>query len=275
MTLNAQRRELDRRGAAGRGPCAIAPIALAVARRRHGLRRARGAGSFRAAPSVLIEPLQDDFGWSRGTISAAVMVNLILYGLTSPFAAALMDRFGMRVVVAGALSLIAIGSVLTLFMTESWQLILCWGVLVGLGAGSMALAFVATVTNRWFVKRKGLVTGILTAGGAAGQLVFLPLLAWLAEHHSWKSVSLTVSVRCARGHPDRARLPPQPAPGRRHRAVRRRRTGLPGASAGPCTGRGPRRRRANAPSAQRGQPHQGVLVARRARSRSAVPARTD
>ena len=112
-----------------------------------------GAGSFRAAPSVLIEPLQDDFGWSRGAISAAVMVNLILYGLTSPFAAALMDRFGMRVVVASALSLIAVGSGLTLFMTESWQLILCWGVLVGLGAGSLALAFVATVTNRWFVKR--------------------------------------------------------------------------------------------------------------------------
>ncbi len=153
-----------------------------------------GAGSFRAAPSVLIDPLQDDFGWSRGTISAAVMVNLILYGLTSPFAAALMDRFGMRAVVAGALGLIALGSFLTLFMTQSWQLILCWGVLVGLGAGSMALAFVATVTNRWFVRRKGLVTGILTAGGAAGQLIFLPLLAWLADTHSWQSVSLTVSL---------------------------------------------------------------------------------
>lgn len=153
-----------------------------------------GAGSFRAAPSVLIEPLQAEFGWSRSTISAAVMVNLILYGLTAPFAAALMDRFGMRAVVASALSLIALGSGLTLFMTQSWQLILCWGVLVGLGAGSMALAFVATVTNRWFVQRKGLVTGILTAGGAAGQLVFLPLLAWLADNHSWKSVSITVTV---------------------------------------------------------------------------------
>ena len=91
-------------------------------------------------------------------------------------------------------SLISIGSGLTLFITESWQLILCWGVLVGLGAGSMALAFVATVTNRWFVKRKGLVTGVLTAGGAAGQLVFLPILAWLADHRSWQSVSITVSI---------------------------------------------------------------------------------
>jgi len=153
-----------------------------------------GAGSFRAAPSVLIEPLQEDFGWSRATISAAVSVNLFLYGLTSPFAAALMERFGMRRVVAGALLLVATGSALTMVMTQSWQLILCWGVFVGLGTGSMALAFVATVTSRWFVRRRGLVTGILTAGGAAGQLIFLPLLAYLAEDVGWRAVALTVSL---------------------------------------------------------------------------------
>jgi sugar phosphate permease len=153
-----------------------------------------GAGSFRAAPSILIDPLHDEFGWSRATVSAAVMVNLVLYGLTAPFAAALMERFGMRVVVANALTLVALGSGLTIFMREPWQLVACWGVLVGLGTGSMALAFVATVTNRWFVARRGLVTGVLTAGSAAGQLVFLPLLAWLSEEHSWKAVSLTVSI---------------------------------------------------------------------------------
>jgi predicted MFS family arabinose efflux permease len=153
-----------------------------------------GAGSFRAAPSVLIDPLHDEFGWSRGTISAAVSVNLILYGLTSPFAAALMERFGMRRVVASALTLVAVGSGLTVFMSQPWQLILCWGVLVGLGAGSMALAFVATVTSRWFVARRGLVTGVLTAGGAAGQLVFLPLLAYLADNHGWEAAALTVTV---------------------------------------------------------------------------------
>lgn len=163
-----------------------------------------GAGSFRATPSVLIDPLHDEFGWSRGTISAAVSVNLILYGLTSPFAAALMERFGMRRVVAGALTLVATGSGLTVFMRHSWQLILCWGVLVGLGTGSMALAFVATVTNRWFVARRGMVTGILTAGGAAGQLVFLPVLAYLADHTGWKAAALAVVplvVWLLRDHP--------------------------------------------------------------------------
>ena len=152
-----------------------------------------GAASFRAAPSVLIDPLHEDFGWSRASISAAVSVNLILYGLTSPFAAALMERFGIRAVVTSALALISLGSGLTIFMTSSWQLILLWGVFVGLGTGSMALAFVATVVDRWFVEKRGLVTGILTAGGAAGQLVFLPVLAKIAETYDWKSVAFTVS----------------------------------------------------------------------------------
>ncbi len=152
-----------------------------------------GAAAFRAAPSVLIDPLHAEFGWPRSTISAAVSVNLVLYGLTAPFAAALMERFGMRRVVASALLLVAAGSGLTVAMDESWQLVLCWGVLVGLGTGSMALAFVATVVNRWFVARRGLVTGVLTAGGAAGQLVFLPLVAWLTEHHGWRTATLAVT----------------------------------------------------------------------------------
>jgi MFS family permease len=152
-----------------------------------------GAAGFRATPGVLITPLQDEFGWSRATISAAVSVNLILYGLTAPFAAALMERFGMRRVIASALVLVAAGSGLTIFMRESWQLVLCWGVLVGLGTGSMALAFVATVTDRWFVKHRGLVTGVLTAAGAAGQLIFLPLLAALATAYGWRTAALAVA----------------------------------------------------------------------------------
>ncbi|NDV09650.1 MFS transporter [Rhodococcus sp. IEGM 248] len=152
-----------------------------------------GAASFRAAPSILIDPLHEDFGWSRASISSAVSINLVLYGLTSPFAAALMERFGMRRVVTAALFLVSAGSGLTVFMTATWQLVLLWGVLVGLGTGSMALAFVATVVDRWFVARRGLVTGILTAGSAAGQLVFLPILAMVAEHYDWQTVALTVS----------------------------------------------------------------------------------
>jgi sugar phosphate permease len=152
-----------------------------------------GAAGFRATPGVMIDPLQAAFGWSKGTISAAISVNLILYGLTAPFAAALMERFGLRRVVGTALILVALGSGLTVFMTAPWQLIACWGVLVGLGTGSMALAFVATVTSRWFVARRGLVTGILTAGGATGQLIFLPLLANIIAGHGWKAASLTVA----------------------------------------------------------------------------------
>ncbi|NJP32000.1 MFS transporter [Micromonospora thermarum] len=152
-----------------------------------------GAAGFRATPSVLLHPLHAEFRWPLATISAAVSVNLLLYGLTAPFAAALMDRFGIRRVVAAALLLVAAGSGLTVFMTASWQLVLCWGVLVGLGTGSMALAFVATVTGRWFVRLRGLVTGVLTAGGAAGQLVFLPLMAVLVAEHGWRVAALVVA----------------------------------------------------------------------------------
>ncbi|MBO0515612.1 MFS transporter, partial [Streptomyces beijiangensis] len=153
-----------------------------------------GAAAFASLPGLLIEPLHNEFHWSRGTIGFAVSVNLALYGLTAPFAAALMDRFGIRKVVAIALTVIAVGSGLTIWMTAAWQLVMFWGVLVGLGSGSMALAFAATVTNRWFVAKKGLVTGILTAAGASGQLIFLPVLSWLVQHHGWRPASITVSL---------------------------------------------------------------------------------
>jgi MFS family permease len=149
-----------------------------------------GAAAFRAVPGVLIDPLRAEFGWSVSTISAAVAVNMALYGLTAPFAAALMEKFGIRRVVVCALLLVAVGSGLTVFMTASWQLVLLWGVLVGLGSGSMALSLVATVTGRWFVARRGLVSGVLTAGGAAGQLVFLPLVAWIDARWGWRAASL-------------------------------------------------------------------------------------
>ncbi|MFE7960510.1 MFS transporter [Streptomyces sp. NPDC057413] len=154
-----------------------------------------GAAAFRSLPGLLIDPLHQEFGWSRGTIGAAVSLNLALYGLTAPFAAALMDRFGIRRVVAVALTIIALGSGLTVWMTAAWQLWLCWGLLVGLGSGSMALAFAATVTNRWFTERRGLVSGILTAGSASGQLIFLPLLSWMLERNGdWRPSAVTVSL---------------------------------------------------------------------------------
>ncbi|MFJ5225345.1 MFS transporter [Streptomyces sp. NPDC088400] len=177
-----------------------------------------GAAAFASLPGLLIEPLHTEFDWSRGTIGFAVSVNLALYGLTAPFAAALMDRFGIRRVVAVALTVISAGSVLTVWMTAPWQLVLYWGILVGLGSGSMALAFAATVTNRWFVARRGLVTGILTAAGASGQLVFLPLLSWLVENHGWRPAAITVSLAALavvpfvwlllRDHPADVGLPP-------------------------------------------------------------------
>ena len=147
---------------------------------------------FRSAPSVLIIPLQDAFGWSRADISLAVSVNVLLFGLTAPFAAALMERFGIRKVVMCAEAVVGLGALATIYIQKPWHLVALWGVVVGIGTGSMALVFAATVANRWFIKRKGLVIGGLTAASATGQLIFLPGLSWLAIHHGWKSVSLVV-----------------------------------------------------------------------------------
>jgi MFS family permease len=153
------------------------------------------AAGFRATPGALVEPLQREFGWSTGTIGFAMSVNLALYGVTAPFAAALMERFGVRKVTASAMALIALGSGLTVFMTASWQLVMLWGVLVGLGAGAISLGFVATIGTRWFVKQQGLVTGLLSAGGATGSLVFLPLVAKLSEAPGgWRTAAIVVAV---------------------------------------------------------------------------------
>ena len=149
---------------------------------------------FRSAPSVLIVPLEESFGWSRADVSLAVAINVLLFGLVAPFAAALMERFGIRKVVMTALTVVSIGSGLTIFIQKPWHLIALWGVVVGVGTGSMALVFAATVANRWFVERRGLVIGALTAATATGQLIFLPGLSKLAEIHGWKSISITVSL---------------------------------------------------------------------------------
>ena len=152
------------------------------------------SAGFRSAPSVLILPLENEFGWRRDVISAALAINVLLFGLTAPFAAALMDRFTVRKVVMSALTVIGIGALLTIWMNKSWHLMLLWGVVVGIGTGSMALVFAATIANRWFVKKRGLVIGVLTAAGASGQLVFLPTLARLAQDPGWRASSVMISI---------------------------------------------------------------------------------
>jgi sugar phosphate permease len=148
---------------------------------------------FRAAPGVLIVPLQDEFGWSRATVSLAVSIGLLLYGLASPFSAALMDRFGVRRVMLIALATISTGAALTTVMGSPWQLDLLWGVVVGSATGAVAVPLAATVATRWFWEKRGLVTGILTASNATGQMIFLPALAAIASDFGWRAVSLTVA----------------------------------------------------------------------------------
>jgi sugar phosphate permease len=155
------------------------------------------AAGIRATPGVLMVPLEQDFGWSRASISFAVSINLILYGLMGPFSAALVDRLGARTTMLIGMATLAIGVSLTSLMTATWQLVLLWGFVVGGGSGMIALTLAATVVNRWFSERRGLVMGMLTASTATGQLVFLPFLAAVVEHYGWRPAVLTIACIAA------------------------------------------------------------------------------
>ncbi|WP_435110899.1 MFS transporter [Nocardiopsis synnemataformans] len=152
------------------------------------------AAAFAAMPGILTDPLHTEYGWSRGAIGMAASVNMLVYGLIAPFAAALMDRFGIRRIALVALGAVVVGAGLTLVMTTAWQLTLYWGLLIGAGTGSLAMTFAATVANNWFVERRGLVIGALTGASAFGQLVFLPALAWIVDNQGWRPAIVTLAL---------------------------------------------------------------------------------
>jgi MFS family permease len=146
------------------------------------------------APGVFIVPLQQEFGWTTAEISSALSIRFILFGLMAPFAAALLNRYGLRRVTLSALLIVASALMTSLAMTKVWHLMLLWGVVIGIGTGMTALVLGATIAARWFAARRGLVVGILTASVATGQLVFLPLLAGITERLGWR---IALSLVCA------------------------------------------------------------------------------
>lgn len=152
------------------------------------------AAGVRTAPAVLITPLQQEFGWSRGSISLAVAISLVWFGLGGPVAGTLVDRFGPRRVMLGGLSLIALGLGPLLLMTQLWQLHLFWGLVAGIGTGAVANVLGATVAHRWFRTHRGLVVGLLSGAGAAGQLVFLPAMMGLTTGGGWRTAVIGAAL---------------------------------------------------------------------------------
>ena len=146
------------------------------------------------APGVFIVPLQQEFGWTTAEVSSALSIRFILFGLMAPFAAALLNRYGLRNVTLSALLIVSSALVASLAMTQLWQLILLWGVVIGIGTGMTALVLGATIAARWFAARRGLVVGILTASVATGQLLFLPLLAAITERMGWRIALALICV---------------------------------------------------------------------------------
>jgi MFS family permease len=166
----------------------------------------------RAAPGVMIVPLQHAFGWDVATISGAVSINIILLGATGPFITGLIDIIGLKRTILGCMTILMTGTFLSIFMTAPWELFVTWGVMVGIGSGAGAVGMAAAVANRWFAQRTALAMGLLTAANAAGQLVFLPLLAMLANRYGWQGVAIGVTVAMAAAVPLLAiMLPESPA----------------------------------------------------------------
>jgi sugar phosphate permease len=155
------------------------------------------AAGVRSSPTMLIQPLQKEFHWSTATISAAIALNLLLFGLIGPFAAGVFERFGLRRTISAALALMAIAAAASVFMTQSWQFLLLWGGMVGVGAGSISLVAGATIVNRWFETNRGTVMGLLTASNATGQLIFLPLFGLLITRSGWRAEVLFIAAVCA------------------------------------------------------------------------------
>ena len=167
------------------------------------------AAGIRATPSVLILPLEHEFGWSRTTISMVISLNIALYGLIGPFSAAAMQRYGLRPMVLGALALLAVGTFASTMMSMPWHMMLAWGVLVGAGSGVAANTLAATIVGRWFEARRGLAMGLLTASAATGQMVFLPLMAYMVDHVGWRAVAFMVAAIAALAIPLVALLLPE------------------------------------------------------------------
>jgi sugar phosphate permease len=151
----------------------------------------------RATPGVLIVPLEQEFGWSRAVISLSIAINIALFGLIGPFAASVMDRFGLRRIVLAAIALLAVAVTLSTRMRNEWQLMALWGVLVGTGTGATSMVLAAVIATRWFDERRGLVLGALSAANATGQLVFLPTLARIAERSGWRQATFLVAGAAA------------------------------------------------------------------------------
>jgi sugar phosphate permease len=152
------------------------------------------SAAMRSTPSVLIVPLEQEFGWSRATISFAISINLLLYGLLGPFAAGLVQRHGPRRVMSTSALLLGLGALATVGMRHPWQLIALWGVVIGAGTGIVAIVLGATVVQRWFHTDRGLALGLLTASSATGQLLFLPILAQVVVTDGWRSAVIIMAL---------------------------------------------------------------------------------
>lgn len=152
------------------------------------------ASALRSVPGIIMLSLEHEFHWSRETISGAVSINLLLFGLAGPFLGRLMDLYGTKAITVIMVTLVTLGAGGSIFMQEPWQLYVFWGVIIGAGSGGTSIVMGSAVVNRWFQQRRGLALGILGAAFSSGQLIFTPLIMHLNIHLGWRAATLFITL---------------------------------------------------------------------------------
>ena len=148
-----------------------------------------------AAYGVFLPVLADHFGWSRGAISAALSVNLLVGGVAGFGVGALADRRGPRLLLVVTVSLAGTAFALVSVVTALWQLYLLIGLLGGIGMSSFYLLSTATVTH-WFDERRGLALALVLVGFNLGYISGGPLAAWLITHMGWRTAYCVLGGGC-------------------------------------------------------------------------------
>jgi MFS family permease len=153
------------------------------------------AGSgLRASFGVYIKPIEAETGWTRGALSIAAAISLLLLGASGPFAGRLADRWGPRRVIVVALAILGLGAIATSFIHSLPQLYLTVGVLMSMGAGGAALSTGSAVVARWFDTHRGAAIGVAAGGMSAGQLIMIPLATWLTLGWGWRTSVMWLGI---------------------------------------------------------------------------------
>ncbi len=143
---------------------------------------------------VMVKPMAEEFGWSRGAISSAVFLNMAVYALATIVTGRLYDRFGPKWVIAGSTVLFSAGYALMTTMDSLWQFLLYYGIVSAAGLGGITIPLFGSIIGHWFERRRGLAVSLAFGGGCLGQFFLIPVFSDLVLTSGWQTTILWIAV---------------------------------------------------------------------------------